>query len=345
MSDRATTSAGTFGVGVVGTGFGRKALMPAIAAAAGFELVSVCSGSRENAISAAEEFGASHATEHYEELLDNDDVDVVVVAAPPRWHKPISIGALHAGKHVICEKPMALSVAEAAEMLATANEHNLAHVINHELRYLPSNRLFKTLITDGYIGELRYFDVRVCLPLAVHPAMPFAHHSWRDEAESGGGLLGGIFPHYVDMMRFNFGEVAALHGFASTALTSKPYPDGSGQGFGEVHTDDRIAVSGELASGALFSMAGSWSVHHGVGLRVEAFGDKGTLVLPDIRRRTPRSGVHRCGEVESLAISRAGQSRAPWCSRVVPDRPRRHIRSPSRQRCTSSRWRRWRPSA
>jgi predicted dehydrogenase len=282
VSDGASESASKFGVGVVGTGFGRKAVMPAIVEASGFELVSVCSSRRENAEAAAEQFGAAQATAQFQELLDNDDVDVVVVATPPRWHKSMSIDALNAGKHVICEKPMALSVDEATEMLAVANEHGLTHVIDHELRYSPSNRQFRKMVTDGYIGELRYFDVRACLPLTVNPVMPFAHHSWRDEAENGGGLLSGIFSHYVDMMRFSFGDVAAVRGFASTALTKKPYPQDSGRmGFGEVTTDDRIAISGELASGALFSMAGSWSVHHGMGLRVEAFGDKGTLVLPD----------------------------------------------------------------
>jgi predicted dehydrogenase len=282
VSDGASKSAPTFGVGVVGTGFGRKAVMPAIVEASGFELVSVCSSRLENADAAAEQFGAAQATAQFQELLDNDDVDVVVVATPPRWHKSMSIDALNAGKHVICEKPMALSVDEATEMLAVANEHSLTHVIDHELRYSPSNRQFREMVTDGYIGELRYFDVRACLPLTVNPVMPFAHHSWRDEAQNGGGLLSGIFSHYVDMMRFTFGEVAAVHGFASTALTRKPYPQDSGRpGFGEVTTDDRLAISGQLASGALFSMAGSWSVHHGMGLRVEAFGDKGTLVLPD----------------------------------------------------------------
>ena len=283
MSDGASKSATKFGVGVVGTGFGRKALMPAIVEASGFELVSVCSSRRENASAAAEQFGAAHATAHVRELLDNDEVDVVVVATPPRWHKSMSIDALNAGKHVICEKPMALSVGEAAEMLAVAREHSLTHVIDHELRYLPSNRQFHKLVTDGYIGELRYFDVRACLPLTVNPVMPFAQHSWRDNAEDGGGFLSGIFSHYVDMMRLSFGEVSGGHADSqSTALTTKPYPQDSGRhGFGEVTTDDRIAVSGQLVNGALFSMAGSWSVHHGMGLRVEAFGDKGTLVLPD----------------------------------------------------------------
>jgi len=282
VSDRASKSGTTFGVGVVGTGFGRNAVMPAIIEASGFELVSVCSSRLENARAAADQFGVAHATAQFQELLDNDEVDVVVVATPPRWHKSMSIEALNAGKHVICEKPMALSVSEAAEMLAVAREHDLIHVIDHELRYLPSNRRFHELVTEGYIGELRYFEVRAYLPLTVNPVMPFAHHSWRDDAAEGGGLLSGIFSHYVDMMRLSFGDVAAVQGFASTALKTKPYPQDSGrQGFGDVTTDDRIAVSGQLASGALFTMAGSWSVHHGMGLRVEAFGDKGTLVLPD----------------------------------------------------------------
>ena len=224
MSDGTSKSSPKFGVGVVGTGFGRKAVMPAIVEASGFELVSVCSSRRENAVAAAEQFGAAHATARFQELLDNDEVDVVVVATPPRWHKSMSIDALNAGKHVICEKPMALSVGEAprcsrwrmnaASPMSSTTNCGTCHPIGSST----------SSSADGYIGELRYFDVRACLPLTVDPGCHLPTTRGETTRKKVGGYLSGIFSHYVDMMRLSFGEVAAVHGFASTALTTKPYP-------------------------------------------------------------------------------------------------------------------------
>ncbi len=272
-----------FGIGIAGTGFGRRVQMPAIACSSGFETVAVCSHTLANAQSAATEFGATHATDSFEDLLANGAVDVVLVTTPPRLHRPMAMAALAAGKHVICEKPLALNVREAEEMAAVAATSGLIAVIDHEQRYLPSNRQFHHLVANGYLGELRYLDVRVCLPLTVNPAMPFAFHSWRDDVAGGGGLLSGIFSHYIDLMCHSFGPPEDVTGLASTAITSKPFAPGKPE-TGAVTSDDRLTASGRFANGALFSMAGSWSVHHGPGLIVQAYGDKGTLVMPDTDR-------------------------------------------------------------
>jgi len=268
--------------------------MPAIAFSSGFHLVAVCSGTLANAESAATEFGAAHATDSFEAMLADDAVDVIVVATPPRLHRPMAIAALEAGKHVICEKPLALNVSEAEEMTAAAANSGCVAVLDHEQRYLPSNRQFHHLVANGYLGELRYLDVRVCLPLTMNPAMPFAFHSWRDDVAGGGGLLSGIFSHYIDLICHSFGPPTEIYGLASTALTSKPFAAAAGkQGDGEVTSDDRIAAAGRLANGALLSLAGSWSVHHGPGLRVEAYGADGTLVMPDTERLQGATGVEQ----------------------------------------------------
>ena len=271
------------GIGVAGTGFGRRVQMPAIALSNGFETVAVCSGTLANAQSAATEFGAAQATDNFDDLLANDAVDVVLVTTPPRLHRSMAIAALEAGKHVVCEKPLALNVREAEEMAAAAAKSGLVAVLDHEQRYLPPNRQFHHLVANGYLGELRYLDVRVCLPLTVNPAMPFAFHSWRDDKAGGGGLLSGIFSHYIDLMCHSFGAPTVVTGLASTALTSKPFAPGQPE-TGPVTSDDRLTAAGQFANGALFSMAGSWSVHHGPGLVVQAYGDKGTLVMPDTDR-------------------------------------------------------------
>lgn len=266
--------------------------MPAIAHSSGFDLVAVCSATLANAESAATEFGATHATDSFDDLLADDAVDVVLVTTPPRLHRPMAIAALEAGKHVICEKPLALNVREAEEMAAVAASSGLVAVLDHEQRYLPSNRQFHHLVADGYLGELRYLDVRVCLPLTLNPALPFAFHSWRDDVAGGGGLLSGIFSHYIDLMCLSFGPPERIYGLASTAVTSKPFAAGK-PGTGDVSSDDRIAAAGQFANGALFSLAGSWSVHHGPGLIVQAYGEDATLVMPDTDRLLGATAAER----------------------------------------------------
>lgn len=275
--------------------------MPAIQHADGFAVAAVCSGSLTNAQAAAEVFNAGCATDDFDELLGSDGVDVVVIATPPALHRPMTLAALEAGKHVICEKPMALTVAEAEEMAAVAAAAGTVSVIDHEQRYLPSNRQFHRLVADGYLGELRYLDVRVCLPLTTDASLPFASLSWRDDVAGGGGLLSGIFSHYIDLMCLSFGDVASVAGFLSTAVTSKPFPVGSGQeGHGPVTTDDCVAASGVLENGAPFSLSGSWSIHHGVSLRVGAYGSEGTLMMsgPD-RLLGARAGEAEVSPIES----------------------------------------------
>jgi predicted dehydrogenase len=98
------------GVGLIGTGFARSAQAPAFRVCEGAEVVAVCSGRVENAQRVAEEFSIEHVCENYEQLIELEDVSLVVVSAPPYLHHPATMAALNAGKHVICEKPMAMNV-------------------------------------------------------------------------------------------------------------------------------------------------------------------------------------------------------------------------------------------
>lgn len=269
-------------IGVSGTGFGKSTVMPAIDIASGCELVGVHARDAQKAAAAADEFGAVFSTDDYDELVARDDIDLVIVTTPPHLHRQMSIDALRSGKHVICEKPMGMSVDECQEMLDVATESGLLHAIDHVHRFDPCNRQFHRLVEDGYIGELRYFDMKICFPMTINPQFPLHYHTWRDEPTNGGGLIAGVLCHYFDFMRLCFGDVAEMAGYSGVGLKEKPFAEDSGsQGVGRVFTDDVVSASGRLESGALFTIAGSWSVAHGPGIHMHAYGSDGTLAVLD----------------------------------------------------------------
>ena len=256
--------------------------MPALTAASRYEVRAIHSRKLDNARAVAATFGVGFATDDYDRMIARDDLDLIVITTPPHLHKSMSIGALEAGKHVICEKPMAVSVNEAREMLTVAESTGLFHVIDHLHRYTPSNRQFHKMVSQGFLGELRYVEIKLAFPATLRLEFPYHFHSWRDERLLGGGLLSGVFSHYFDLARLCFGEMDEITGYSTTVLTHKPYHEDSGNvGRGHVDTDDCVAIAGRFASGALITLSGSWSVHHGPGIRIEAYGSEGTLVMPD----------------------------------------------------------------
>ena len=143
-------------IGIVGTGFAEKVQMPALRHVEDAEVVAVASGHRRNAERAAERFSIPRVCDDFEELTALDEVDLVVVSSPPHTHAPAVLAALRAGKHVLCEKPMALDLAEAERMVAASDEAGTLALVDHELRYNPNRRRVKELIDGGYVGEVRH---------------------------------------------------------------------------------------------------------------------------------------------------------------------------------------------
>src|SRR5438045_869118 len=106
----------TVGIGIIGTGFARKVQIPAFLACENARIASIASGSIENARAAAADAGDAHFTADWRETVERDDVDLVCITTPPNLHLEMTLEAIRHGKHILCEKPMAMNVAEAAEM-------------------------------------------------------------------------------------------------------------------------------------------------------------------------------------------------------------------------------------
>ena len=146
----------TIGIGIIGTGFARKVQIPAFRSCEGANIVSVASGSLDNARSTAEEFSIPHFTADWRETIARDDVHLVCITTPPKFHRDMALAALAGGKHVLCEKPMAMSAAEASEMTRVAEGANVLALIDHELRFLPGRQHAYRTIRDGAIGKIHH---------------------------------------------------------------------------------------------------------------------------------------------------------------------------------------------
>lgn len=181
-------------VGIVGAGFGVRSHLPAYSAHPAFEVVALASPSNAQRIAA--ERGIPHAFPNCEALLDGCDVDVVSVAAPPFTHHRDVIQSLARGKHVICEKPFALNVAEAEEMLAAARKAGTATAVMHEFRWIPERLAVKELIANKHLSPLREIEItQLSNRLREEVQRP---RSWWFRRECGGGMAGALVSHLID---------------------------------------------------------------------------------------------------------------------------------------------------
>lgn len=181
-------------VGIVGAGFGARAHLPAFSAHKDFEVVAIASPHSAKRI--AEERNIPHAFASCEELLRGCDVDVVSVAGPPFTHHGDVLAALGAGKHVICEKPFALTVAQAEAMQDAAARAGTAAAIMHEFRWVPQRLAIKELIDNKHLRPLRDIEItQLSNRLRADVERP---RSWWFERECGGGMAGALLSHLID---------------------------------------------------------------------------------------------------------------------------------------------------
>jgi predicted dehydrogenase len=204
----------------------------------------------------------------------------------------MALRALDAGRHVLCEKPMALSGAEAEEMLARGERARRVHVIDHELRFNPNRRKVRALIEQGFVGAPRHVLLTAVNASRLDPAKPWGW--WFDETR-GGGLLGAVGSHQVDLLRYWLGEIEAATGTAVPFVPARPLPDGTGRR--PVTADEFTTFALRFRSGPIGTVFLSCVATHAVGPRAEVWGDEGHLVLDEGERLW---GAHRGGELQEL---------------------------------------------
>jgi predicted dehydrogenase len=270
----------TVRIGFIGSGFARRVQLPALAFVPEARATAIASGHRANAEAVAREFGVSHVFDDGEELARSADVDLVVVSSTPDSHARYAIAALEAGKHVLCEKPMALDAYEAAQMVAAAETRpERVAWVDHELRYEPNRRRARERISSGAIGVVRHIELSLKPYLRGdgRPQPSDAPWTWWFDGARGGGILGAVGSHLIDLCRFWTGsEVAYVTGLVETFVPERRDANGTPR---PVTADDFTSGVLRMASGAVATITLSSVAHHGPGHLAQATGSDGTLLL------------------------------------------------------------------
>lgn len=221
MSDAAQLAQTGVRVGFVGTGWTERIQIPCYRVA-GLTAQAICSGKPENAKRVAASMEIPEIYNSWQELVRADNIDLVSIVTPPHLHAEIAIAALRAGKHVICEKPTALNVAEAENMFAAAQSApNQLAIIDHELRFHPQRAHMRRLLRDGYIGSPLTLELDWLYMRGLDPHTPW---NWLHDADKGGGSLGAIGSHLTDLARWMVGRITGLAAQLQTAHFLRPDP-------------------------------------------------------------------------------------------------------------------------
>jgi predicted dehydrogenase len=229
---------------------------------------------------AAARFGWADSDTDWRRVLERPDVDVVDICTPGDTHAEIAIAALEAGKHVLCEKPLANTAAEAEAMVAAAaqaRERGIRSMVGFNYRRVPAVALARQWIAEGRLGAIREVRAAYLQDWLADSEAPFV---WRlDRDRAGSGALGDIGSHIVDLVQWLAGaEVVGVSGLLQTFVAERPLADGSGRG--RVTVDDCAAFFGRLADGAVATFeATRFASGRKNALRIELYGADGSLAF------------------------------------------------------------------
>ena len=245
----------------------------------------ICGRNREGVEQAAARFGWESAVTDWRELVARDDIDIVDINAPSDAHKEIAVAAARAGKHVFCEKPLALTLADAREMLQAAEEAGVKHMVCFNYRFAPAVQLAKKLVQEGRLGRIYHFRAWFLQDWIVDPDFPLV---WRlDKNIAGSGAHGDLGAHLIDLAHFLIGDMDEVVGMSETFIKERPLPSSmtglSAKGDasapkGEVTVDDATLFLARFANGALGSFeATRFAPGHRCTNAFEINGSKGSV--------------------------------------------------------------------
>lgn len=272
------------GVGILGYAFMGKAhtngykKIPYMVypAPANPKLVAISGRNEEAVAEAAKRYGYAKYYTDWKDMIADDDVQLFDNSGPNILHLEPSIAAVKAGKHIICEKPLARNAKEAGQLLEAAEKAGVKHMTAFNYRFVPAIRQAYNLIASGALGEIFHFRAQYLQEWIVDPNFPM---TWRFEKEiAGSGALGDLGAHVIDLARFLIGEPRKVSALTQTFIKERPLADGSGMG--KVTVDDAFVTVVEFENGAIGTIEASrfcpGRKNHQV---LEINGSKGTIVF------------------------------------------------------------------
>ncbi len=283
-------------VGMVGHAFMGAAHTQGYAGAARFsdlplrlERTALCGRDADAVAASAARLGWDSVETDWRRLIARDDIDLVDICTPGDTHADIAIAALEAGKHVLCEKPLANTVAEAVDMADAARvaaERGVRSMVGFTYRRVPAIALAKQLVDEGRLGTIRHVRAQYLQDWIVDPAFPLVWRLQKDRA--GSGALGDIGAHVIDLAQHLVGSpISGVSGLTETFVKERPLPSQSsglsasgGTETGPVTVDDAALFTARFGSGAIGSFeATRFASGRKNAIRIELNGSDGSLAF------------------------------------------------------------------
>ncbi|MCB0177615.1 MAG: Gfo/Idh/MocA family oxidoreductase [Anaerolineae bacterium] len=238
-------------------------------------LVGVATSRSETARKAAQEIGCHFWTADYHELLARDDIDVVDICVPNHKHEEIITAAAAAGKHIYCEKPLAMDVAEGQRIVEAVEKTGVKSQMTFNFRFFPAISRAKQLMDAGFVGRVFSFRGRYFRSSYIDPQKPL---SWRLRKDiSGGGALFDLGSHILDILYFLLGDFDRVQATLDTLIKERPVAKGAVEK-GAVDVDDIALMQLRMANGTLGNVEIS---RMGTGvtndMQFEIYGDQGAI--------------------------------------------------------------------
>ncbi|MGD9138437.1 MAG: Gfo/Idh/MocA family oxidoreductase [Desulfobacterales bacterium] len=272
-------------LGVCVIGAGRAGMIHAVNFAKGVKnarLAAISDPNRAAAEEACHELELERHYPDYRQALENDEIDAIVVVTPTDYHRDIVVAAAEAGKHILCEKPMAMTVPECDEMIEAAEKNNVVLQIGFMRRFDQSFVYAREQVRQGVIGE-----VVLVKSLTRGPSIP---QRWQYDIEKSNGPLAEVNSHDIDTLRWftesEFEQVYAIAGNYRCPEARDEFP-----GF-----YDNVVMIGTFDNGMQGSIDGAVSVRYGYDARLEVVGTEGVLFVG----RLDQSGVVTCNRSSGI---------------------------------------------
>src|ERR1700728_153736 len=262
-------------VGVIGVGWGAMVQVPAFRAAGGYEVAALCSRRPERAAEAGGRLGIEDVSTDWERFVGRPDLDIISVCTPTDLHREQVLSAIRAGKHVLCEKPVALDAGQAAEMADAADAAGVATAVCFENRWGREKLAVWRQVSQGLLGSA-YF-ARVAIAADYFPPVRPLMSEWMYRLADGGGYLLGMGSHDIHHLYLLFGVPEAVCADVRATIPVRTRSDGSAFA---ADADDTVSLLLRWSSGVRASISlTTVGLHTGSRYRFEAFGSGGTAEI------------------------------------------------------------------
>lgn len=211
-------------------------------------LVAICGRNEELVREAAKRYGYKRYYTDWEKLVKDPEVQLFDNSASNNMHAEPCIAAAEAGKHILCEKPLATNAKEAKKMLDAVKRAGVKHMVGFNYRFVPAVLLAKKLINEGRLGRIYHFRARYLQEWIMDPNFPLIWKLRKDQA--GSGPIGDLGSHIIDLARFLVGEIRSVSAMMTTFIKERPLPEDPSKK-GEVTVEDAFVACIEFENGAI----------------------------------------------------------------------------------------------